>query len=253
MTRLFDAYRAFHEQGFVPIFTEDGFDSKKLVAACVAAGMKGIEYTMRKSDVREMIPWIRKTYPDLFVLVGSTLDDEGIVKKMRRKNPQLLTLDEIAALDVHGFVSMIGWSLPSIRKFAPTHIIAPTASTVTEAFQQVGAGAHFAKLNGQDLGFVKRCRGEAAYDYCPIMVTGGMTTERIPEAINAGAVLVGAGFDMTLKGQPKDLSEKQITDVMRRYLDAMRAAREKAWPQLAAAMGKDQQTWLDALPHYHPF
>jgi len=56
MSRLFDAYRAFHEQGFIPIFTEDGFDSRMLIDACVAAGLKGIEYTLRKRDADTMIP-----------------------------------------------------------------------------------------------------------------------------------------------------------------------------------------------------
>src|SRR5438046_1863577 len=46
--RVFEAYRAFHDQVFMPIFVEDGYDSKLLIEACVAAGMKGIEYTLRR-------------------------------------------------------------------------------------------------------------------------------------------------------------------------------------------------------------
>ena len=43
--RYFQAYRAFHEQGFIPIFVHDHFDSKVLIEASVAAGCTGIEYT----------------------------------------------------------------------------------------------------------------------------------------------------------------------------------------------------------------
>lgn len=253
MSRLFDAYRAFHEQGFVPIFVDDEFDSKMLVEACVEAGMKGIEYTLRRRDAHEMIPWIRKNYPDLYLIVGSTLDDDNILAKMKCRHPQLRTLAEVAAMDVDGFVSMIGWHEESIRKYAPTHIVVPTAMTVNEAFFQVGAGAHMAKLAGSDLGFVKRCRGGAAFGYCPIIVTGGMTPERIPEAMDAGAVLVATGFDLTLKGEPKDVSKGKVVEVMRCYLDATREARAKSWPEMSAAIGGDRQEWLDSLPHYHPF
>ena len=253
MARLFEAYRAFHEQGFVPIFTEDGFDSRVLVEACLLAGMKGIEYTLRRHDAPEMIPWIRKNFPDLFLLVGSTLDDERIVRKMRKKHPQIRTLAEVTLWGVDGFVSMLGWSVESIRKYSPTHVIAPSAMTVTEALQQTGAGAHFQKLLGPDVSLVKLCRNDASFDYCPILVTGGQNLERIPQTIDAGAVLVGAGFDLTLKGLPKDVGAQQVAGILRQYLAVTAEARARKFPQMTAAIGKDRQTWLDALPHYHTF
>ena len=253
MSRLFEAYRAFHEQGFVPIFVKDEFDTRTLVDACVAAGMKGIEYTLRRPDAREMIPWVRRNYPDLYLIVGSTLDDEKIVKKMRRKHPQLMTVKEVADLDVDGFVSMLGWTLDSIATYADTHLVVPTAMTVTEALQQTGAGAHMIKCAGSDLGFVKRCRLGAAFDYCPVFVTGGMTPERIPDGMEAGAVLAGSGFDLILRGKPADVGLEETTSALRTYLDATRAGREEAWPEMMAAAGADRETWLDALPHYHPF
>lgn len=253
MSRLFDAYRAFHEQGFIPIFCKDEFDSKRQVEACVRAGFKGIEYTLRKEDAREMIPWVRKNYPDLYLIVGSVIDDDAIVRQMRDKHPQLMTLDEIAGLDVDGFVSMIGWTEASIRKFAPTHLIMPTAMTVREALLQTACGAHFQKLSGSNLGFVKRCRGQAAFDYCPILVTGGQTPDKMEETFAAGAVAVGTGFDLTLKGRPADIGVEEIESVMREYATAARAARKKAWPKLAKADGGPKDAWLASLPHYHPF
>ena len=89
---------------------DDHFDSKTLVKACVAAGCAGIEYTLRRRDAHVMVPWIREHYPELFLLVGSTIDDDRIVTQMKKRHPQLLTLAEIDALGLDGFVSMIGWS-----------------------------------------------------------------------------------------------------------------------------------------------
>ncbi len=253
MSRLLEAYRATHDQGFLPIFVKDDFDSMRLVEACLEAGMKAIEYTLRREDANEMIPRIREQYPELYLLVGSTVDNDKVVKRQRAKFPQLMTVAELDQYEPDGYISMIGWSEESIRKYSPNRIIMPTAMTVNECLSQIGAGAHFAKLSGSDLNFVKRCRLGAAFDYCPIMVTGGMTPERIPLAMEAGAVLVATGFDLTLKGEPASVSSKKAAEVMKQYLEATRAAREKHWPELTAVRDADMQTWLAALPHYHPF
>ena len=253
MGRLFDAYRAAHEQGFVPIFVQDDFDSGVLLEACLASGVKVIEYTLRRSDAAEMIPWIRKTYPDLYVLVGSTLDSDRIVRKMRRRHPQLMTLQQLADAGVDGFVSMLGWSLESIRKYSPTHVVIPSANTATQAFVQTGAGAHFTKLSGTHLDLVRQCRMPPTFEFCPIFVTGGVTTERMRDAMGAGAILLASGFDVILKGRPSDIGVKEIAEALSEYVETAQQAREAVWPEVAAAVGADRQTWLDSLPHYHPF
>jgi len=254
MSRLFEAYRALHEQAFMPIFVQDDFDSRKLVEACVAAGYRGIEYTLRRQDAREMIPWVRKNYPDLYLVCGSTIDDEKIVRQMQRKHPQLMTVAEVADLGVDGFVSMLGWTEATIRKYAPTHLIMPTASTVTEGFYQTTWGAHFQKINGAtNLTLVNRLRSAATFDFCPVLVTGGQTLEQIPKSIETGAVMIATGFDLMLKGQSKDMSVEQIADVLKQFQQTTANAQQNTYPELAAAEGKDNQTWLDALPHWHPF
>jgi 2-keto-3-deoxy-6-phosphogluconate aldolase len=252
LSRLFDAYRAFHEQGFIPIFVHDDLDSKMLVDACIEAGARGIEYTLRRRDANEMIPWIRENYPNLYLLAGSTMDNEGIVGRVKRRHPQALTVAELDAMDVDGFVSMMAYSEQSIRKYAPTRLLMPCAMTSNEAFFQIGAGAHFAKLIGPDVEMVKRCRAVPTYDYCPIMITGGMTTQRIPEAVTAGAVLIGSGFDLMLKGE-RNPTRATIVQRLREFIEVTAEARAKQWPEMAAAMGGDAQAWLDSLPHIHPF
>ena len=253
MSRLFDAYRAAHEQAFMPIFCLDDFDSKRQVEACLEAGCTVLEYTLRKPDAREMIPWIRQTFPDVYLLVGSTLDDEKIVRGMRRRHPQLMTLAEIADIGVDGFVSMVGWTEASIRKYAPTHIVAPTAMTVREALLQSAAGAQIQKLSGSDIAFVKRCRWAAAFDYCPILVTGGQTLDAMAATFAAGAALVGSGFDLTLKGRDTDIGVAGIGGVVREYVSTAQRARAAVWPELGGAAGADRATWLRSLPHWHPF
>ena len=252
MARLIDAYRATHEQGFLPIFTDDEFDSGMLVEACIEAGCRVIEYTLRRPDAHTMIPKVLEAHPDLFILVGSTLDDETIVRKMRPRHPQLMTIPELAKLDVDGFVSMLGYRLDTIRRYAKSHILAVSAMTVTEALQQVGAGAHFIKMGGSDLGLVRRVRNDAAFDFCPVLVTGGMSAENIPAAVDAGAVLVGAGFDLILKGKSADISRQEVAAEIRKCLSAAQESRKVRWPLLAGS-DVEERNWLDSLPHYHPF
>lgn len=252
MSRLFEAYRAVHEQGFVPIFVRDGLDSRMLLDACVEAGVKAVEYTLRRADAREMIPLIRREYPDIFLLAGSTIDDENILRHCRKRHPQLMSVAELDQAGVDGFVSMLPWKEQSIREYSQSRLVIPTAATPGEAFLQVAAGAHFAKLIGPELDLARRCRAEPAFDYCPIFITGGMTLERIPEAVAAGAVLAGSGFDLILAGETNP-TRASAARRLREFIRAAADARAKKWPGMARAAGAGRQEWLDSLPHYHPF
>ncbi len=253
MSRLIETYRAVHEQAFVPLFVHDDRESRLLVEACVEAGCRVVECTQRRTDAPTLIPWIRRQFPQLHVLAGSTLDDDTIVRQTQRRHPQVRTLDELADMGVDGFVSLVGWQPERIRKYAATHLVIPAAMTVNEAYQQSVAGAHFIKLIGPELDLVRMCRNAAAFGFCPLFVTGGMTTERIPEAMAAGVMVVGSGFDLLLKGLPASFPAKDVAQVIRTYLNVTQEAKRKAWPELARAEGAELRTWLGALPHNHPF
>jgi 2-keto-3-deoxy-6-phosphogluconate aldolase len=253
MSRLFETYRAVHEQAFVPLFVHDDRDSHLLVEACAEAGCRVIEYTQRRQDAPTMIPWIRRRFPELHILAGSTLEDDAIVHQARRRHPQLRTLAELSDMGVDGFVSLVGWKPDNIRKHAATHLVIPAAMTVNEAYQQFAAGAHFIKVFGPGLDLVRWCRNPAAFEFCPLFITGGMTPDRISEAVGAGVMVVGSGFDLLLRDTTSPGSAADIGRVVRHYIDVTRAAQCKAWPALAAAAGQDCRTWLDALPHNHHF
>jgi 2-keto-3-deoxy-6-phosphogluconate aldolase len=253
MSRLIETYRAVHEQAFVPLFANDNHDSHMLVEACVEAGCRVIECTQRRKDTPKLIPWIRRQFPKLHILAGSTLDADALMRQTRRRYSHVRTLDELADMGVDGFVSFVGWQPDQIRKYAATHLVIPAAMTVNEAYQQFVAGAHFIKLIGPELDLARLCRNAAAFGFCPLFVTGGMTTERIPESMAAGVMVIGSGFDLLLKGMPTSLPAKDVAKIIRTYLNVTQEAKRKAWPELARAEGADLQTWLAALPHNHPF
>ena len=252
--RLFDVYRAVHTQGFLPIFVKDDFQSRTLVEGCVEAGMKVIEYTLRREDAREAIPWIRKEFPDLYLIVGSTVDNDDIVRQLRSRHPQLMTLQELADLDVHGFISQMTWREASIRKWSATHVVCPHADTLNDAYLLVTAGAHLVKMIGPDRTALRKARSAPTFGFCPVLITGGQLLEQIPDTIAAGAVMVATGFDFTLKGvDPEDLTVARVRDTMKRYVEVTNEARTAALPELIGNRDADRETWLASLPHFHPF
>jgi 2-keto-3-deoxy-6-phosphogluconate aldolase len=253
MSRLFEAYRALYEQAFVPIFTRDGYDSHMLLEACLEAGVRVIEYTLRRPDARQIIPWIRQHHPELILLVGSTIDDPEMVRRARRRHPQLLTLEELEAIGVDGFVSLLGFTQKSIRRYAATHLVIPAAMTLREAFEQSAAGAQFIKLLGPDLALAQLCANPGAYGFTPLFITGGMTTDRLPEAFAAGVHVAGTGFEFMLRDQPANPGRTEVAGAVRRHVETARQAQRQRWPDLARAEGAAPQAWLDALPHNTPF
>lgn len=253
MSDLLMHYRRVHEQGFMPIFVEDGRDARIEVESCVAAGMKAIEFTLRRSDSRELIPWIRKNYPDLTLLIGSNIPDEKILKNRRNTYPQLMTLEEVVDLDVHGLISLLPWPPELIEKYSKTHLVFPCAATHSEAFMQIRAGAHMAKVIGPGMDVIKLCHLGASFEYCPIFVTGGQTLEIIPQSLAAGAICVAAGFDATLKDMGTDIKVDEVSDRMREYLEITHKARTEIYPTYTANINANDKQWLKSLPHYHPF
>lgn len=250
---LLETYRRVHAQAYMPIFVKDDLDSKMLVEACVEAGFRTIEYTLRRDDVGDMIPWIKKNYPELTILVGSTIDNDRIVKQKRRKFPHLLTVAELADLGIDGFVSMLPWQEKTIEKYCPTHLIAPSAMTVSEAYLQVCAGAQFVKFNGAHLDVVHRSRHLPTFAYCPILVTGGVTLENMANVFQTGAVMVAAGFDALVKNIAGPPTRVDLVGILRTYQQQASAIQSETYPELGAAKDADDNAWLDALPHVHPF
>jgi len=247
-------YRLAYEQGFIPIFAADDYPTDILLEGCITAGFTTIEYTLRRKDAKKVIPTLRERFPDTVLLSGSTLDSDKVIDRMKLKFPQLMTIGELNAYGVDGFVSMVGYSAATIKRYCETHLVMVTASTVTEALAQTDAGAHFIKLAGNDLTFVKSCRAAATFDFCPVFVTGGMTLERIPDGVEAGAVLIGSGCEVVLKGiQPNDVTSEIVRDKMLLYKEAVLSARAKKFPRLAGIECLSDTEWFSRLPHYHPF
>lgn len=252
--RLLKSYRRMYEQCFVPIFVKDDYDTETLLLGCELAGVEAAEYTLRRCDAAQVLPVLRKRWADKVLMVGSMLDSDKIVNRLRKSQPQLMTFGELAAIGVDGFVSMLPYSEETIHTFRDHFLLIPSAATPGEALRQTAAGAHMIKLMGGDRNLRKACRAAPTHGFCPVFVTGGVTPERMPEIYRDGAVLTASGFDLILKGiEPSQLTAQLVARRLTQFMEAARAARDTAWPQLRDTGTLTDEQWLARLPHYEPF
>ena len=172
-----EVFKAVVRQGFVPIFVAGTRDVEVQLSGCRDAGLRVIEYTQRREDSAQMIPSIVRRYPDMRVLVGSTLDDDAVVRSLTRRFPHLRTLSQLAALGASGFVSRMSFSAETCRAWRATHLLMPCAGTVNEAYRQFCLGAHIIKVVRSDYEVVRQLATTPAFGFCPLFVPGGMNLE----------------------------------------------------------------------------
>lgn len=254
MSRLFRNFRTAYEQCFIPIFVRDGYDTDTLLEGCRLAGIRALEYTLRREDARAVILTLKSRMPDVGVFCGSTIDGDEIVLKMRDKFPQLMTLEELKDAGVDGLVSYLPFSDETIRKYKEELVLIPSADTAGEALREMRAGAHVIKVSGNDVPLIKACRAAPTFGFCPLFVTGGCTVERMPEIFGLGAVMTAAGFDLTLRGiAPEDLTAELVCERLTLYRDAARKARLEKYPEMRDLETLSDEEFLKVLPHYTAF
>ena len=246
---LFEKYRKLYAQAFVPIFVQDVFDTDTLIEGCKLAGLDCVEYTLRREDANKVIPTLKDRFGGL-VFVGSTIDCDDIVLQMKEKNPQLMTIAELAPF-VDGFVSMLPYSEKTLEKYRATHLMIPTAQTGGEALFQMAHGATFIKVCGPDFSFSKSLHAAPTFNYCPTFITGGVNTERMEEAYSCGNVLTAAGFDLILKGEDaKTLTPERVCEKLLYFVNTAKNARSTVFPQLAGIENASDEEFKKLVPNY---
>lgn len=259
MPDLIKSYTALHRQGFVPIFVRDELDAVMLTEAAVEAGAVAVEITCRRPDVVEEIRRIRKQFPDILVMVGSIVDDGPMLEHLKRRRPDMPSIDELIGLGVHGFVSFMPISIDTIARVSETHLIAPGVETMREGVAAAEAGAQFVKyfstaaLGGPDR--VALLNSAATFGLLPTFITGGVTLERVGAFIEAGASLLGSGWDLILSNdyaaQREHPDPKALADRLRAFIEATQKARCNMASQFV--LEAEDADYLRLLPHWHPF
>jgi len=197
-----------------------------------------------------MIPWIKKHFPDITLIAGSTLDNDSIVEELQGNNPQLMPLQELEDLGVDGFISMLKWSEENIKKYSSSHLVIPLATSANEAYEMMQQGAHMVKIRGWDHSTLQHLAAPAVFGFCPTFVTGGMSPETIPEAVKNGASCIGSGFDLISATNKGPINIKSLTLSLKSFQNAVFAghqASNMSWLSNSKTADKD---WFNRLPFY---
>lgn len=248
--KLFSDYRAMVEQAWFPIFVKDEYDTETLFEGCRRAGLRVIEYTLRRDDAADMIPKLRDIFPRAVILAGSTIDCDSIVMERKRQFPQLMTIAELAPY-TDGFVSMLPYSDETLKAYSNTHLCIPAAETGGEALRQMKGGAAFIKVLGPDFSFSARLHAAPTFSYCPTYITGGVTVERMSEVFFSGNLMCASGFDLLLRGiDPSELTADMVAERIVCFVDTAKQARNEVFPQMANLGSLSDEEFRSVLPNY---
>ncbi len=220
--------------GFLPILVNDKFDPLFLAEIMWELGLPAIEYALRRKDAGEKIPEIKKRFPKMIVLAASTIDDERVVKFLRKREGIFPSIAELYEMGVDGLVSMLPFKEKTYQKYSGKMIFIPGVAVVKEALEELKKGAHLIKFFDTEVyGGVKRIKvlQGPTYGIIPTLVAGGIRPEKVFEYVESNVLVVSAGFDLILHKNYQAVQEKPdrvfITQCLKDYLIAVKEARIK--------------------------
>lgn len=203
------------ESGLVAIVRTDNSDqASRIVEACVDGGAAAIEITFTVPRATALIEELAKRFStrELALGAGTVLDPETA---------------RIAVLAGAQFVVSPSLNTATARLCNRYQIpYLPGAGTIREIVEAMEAGADIIKVfPGETLGraFVKAAK--APLPQASLMPTGGVSVDNAAEWIAAGSVALGVGGNLTAGAKTGDF--KSITDLTRRFISAIKEARQR--------------------------
>jgi 2-dehydro-3-deoxyphosphogluconate aldolase/(4S)-4-hydroxy-2-oxoglutarate aldolase len=201
--------------GIVPVIRADSQDAAVRTAeALVRGGITTIEITMTVPDALGAMRSIAERLGNDALLGAGTVTSRAIA------------LDALAA----GARFLVTPCLiPDVITVAGERDVAvlPGALTPTEVFAAWSSGGDIVKVfPASAVGGPAYLRAlKAPFPHIELCPTGGVNLDTISEFIKAGAALVGVGGELVLKSAIQAGQYDRITELARRYLDAVARSR----------------------------
>lgn len=200
--------------GLVAVIRAESPDQASRIAeACALGGVAALEITFTVPGASGVIEHLAKlSTGEILLGAGTVLDPETA---------------RIAILAGAQFVVSPALN-PETARLCNRYQVAymPGAGTVGEVIKAMECGADIVKVfPGEILGpaFVKAVKGPLPQ--ANLMPTGGVSLENVDEWINAGAVAVGVGGNLTAAAKKGDFAS--ITRIARQFVDKIREARSR--------------------------
>jgi 2-dehydro-3-deoxyphosphogluconate aldolase/(4S)-4-hydroxy-2-oxoglutarate aldolase len=201
------------DSGLVAIVRTDSPDQAARIAdACAQGGVAALEVTFTVPGAAAVISDLAKRYQaeQITIGAGTVLDPETA---------------RIAILAGAQFLVSPSVNVETARLANRYQIpYMPGADTVRDVVEAMECGADIIKVfPGETLGpeFIKAVK--APLPQASLMPTGGVSIENAATWIKAGAVALGVGGNLIAGAKTGDF--KSITDLARRFIEAIREAR----------------------------
>ena len=209
-------YQKLQEIGVVAVVrgktTEDGV---RTADACIAGGVKAIELAFTTPDAPAAIKELRAKYKDASDVVigaGTVLD------------PATARLAIIAGAQ---FIVSPAFDREVVEMCNLYRVVsAPGVMTPGGVVEALKAGADIIKVFPGDIVGVKMIKDiHGPLPQAPLMPSGGVSVENVPEWLAAGCVAVSAGSSLT--GAAKKGDYAGVTAMAEKFVEAVRSARSK--------------------------
>ncbi|MFA5859017.1 MAG: bifunctional 4-hydroxy-2-oxoglutarate aldolase/2-dehydro-3-deoxy-phosphogluconate aldolase [Elusimicrobiota bacterium] len=201
--------------GIVAVVRVD--DAKKvnnIADALLAGGVKCIEITLTVPGAIDVIKILAKEYSDKAVIGAGTVLDAETARMAILAGADYI-VSPVLKLDV----------IAMCRRYSKA--VVPAGITPTEILTAWEAGADIVKVfPATSLGpqFFKDVL--APLPYVKMLPTGGVSLETAGKFIQAGAVAVAAGSNLVNKKLVAENKWDEITVLAKKYIDAVKSARE---------------------------
>jgi 2-dehydro-3-deoxyphosphogluconate aldolase/(4S)-4-hydroxy-2-oxoglutarate aldolase len=184
----------------------------QIVDACIDAGIVGIEITFTVPGAANIIQALAAKYQPEQILIGAgTVLDAPTARAAILAGAQFVVSP---CLNVETVKLCLSYQVACMAG----------AMTIKETLDCMQAGADIVKIFPGNLfgpKIIKAIHGPLPQ--AKLMPTGGVSAENAGEWIQAGAVAVGAGGDLTKGAKTGDFAS--ITKIGRQMIEAVRAAR----------------------------
>jgi len=181
----------------------------RLVEALIMGGVTGIEITYTTPNAEDVVKNIDQRFRSDVLLGMGTLTDPNQAVSAKGAGAKFLVSpivenELIGEMVSSGLVTMAGALSPS------------------EIFSAYKNGVDIVKVFPGSLGgpnYFKALKGP--FPQIPLMPTGGVSLENIPEWFGAGAFAVGVGSELCPKQLVVDQKFKEITDLAKKFRDVV--------------------------------
>jgi 2-dehydro-3-deoxyphosphogluconate aldolase/(4S)-4-hydroxy-2-oxoglutarate aldolase len=205
------------EGGIIPVVRAPSSEAAtRATDAIRAGGIDVIEVTMTVPDAVALIATLNSRFGDDVVVGAGTVLDEKTARACVLAGAAFivspsLDVGTVAYCRAHGV------------------LIVPGVLTPTEIVAAVGAGAELVKVFPCGaVGGANYIRSiKAPFPNIRLVPTGGVSLQTVGDFIRAGASAVGVGADLVDIGRVLNGRADEVSDMARRYVDAIRRAREE--------------------------